>query len=106
VIDVPHGEPPAVPASRADLTLLVAGPAVEPALAAAASRSLARVCSRSPLVVAWGGDPGPWEGVADVLLPRAPAAARLARAGVPVAGRLGRGFAELGARLLVARCRV
>jgi hypothetical protein len=102
VMEVPHGEPPAVPASVADLSLLVAGPAVEPALAAAAAQSLARVCARSPLVVVWGGHRDRWEGVADVLLPRAPGAARLARAGLPVAGPLGRGLAELSGRVRMA----
>jgi hypothetical protein len=106
VIEVPHGEPPAVPASVADLTLLVAGPAVEPALAAAAAQSLARTCVRSPLVVAWGGDPDAWEGSADVLLPSAPGAARLARGGLPVAGPLGRGLVELAGRIRVAGQRV
>src|SRR5205823_3331171 len=42
VLDVPHGSPPALAASAADLTVLVASPEVEQALAAVVAASLAR----------------------------------------------------------------
>jgi hypothetical protein len=98
VIEVPHAEPPAVAASLADTLLLVAGPAVEPTLAAAAARSLARVSRCPPEVAAWGVDPAAWEGVADADLPAAPGEARLIRAGIPVRGALSRALEPLISR--------
>jgi hypothetical protein len=92
VIEVPHGEAPERTASRADLVVLVAGPAVEPALALAVTRNLERICPKVPMVVAWGGEPGRWDGVADLVLPTAPVAARLVRAGFPAPGGLGGGL--------------
>ena len=95
VIEVPHAEPAAVAASIADKLLLVAGPVVEPALAAAAARSLASVSRRSPKVALWGGESAAWDGVIDLALPTAPGEARLIRAGIPVRGRLSRALESL-----------
>lgn len=99
VIEVPHGASAAVAASLAEVVVLVAGPAVEPALAAAAARSLAAVSRRSPLVAMWGTDPDRWAGIAEIVLPTAPLAARAARRGLPAPGPLGRALEALGDRV-------
>jgi hypothetical protein len=90
-----------VSAALADIALLVATPALEPALAAASSDCLERVGAR-PLVVlnrAQPPDPGDpkagWEGRAHVLLPESRVAAQLALGGREPRGELGRAVAEL-----------
>ncbi|MBX5469943.1 MAG: hypothetical protein IRZ21_08600 [Thermoleophilaceae bacterium] len=102
VVDVADAVSPRAAASLADAVVLVASPGAEPALAALSSRSLARV-GPEPLVVLNGHDgaePDPrWSPHADILLPRSPAAARIAAAGHEPAGALGAALRELAERI-------
>lgn len=95
VIEVPHGQPAAVAVSLAHAVIVVAGPAVEPALAVAATNSLAGISRCFPLVAAWGPEPARWDGVADLVLPTAPMAARLVRRGLVSPGALARALEAL-----------
>jgi len=88
-------------ASVADRVVLVASPAVEPALATAVAASVSRVAAR-PLVVlsrAPGGEgSGSWSARADLVVPEARAGAQLALGGRDPRGALGRALCELADR--------
>jgi hypothetical protein len=101
VLDADSVAAAGAPASVADRVVLVAAPAVEPALAAVVAASLERV-GPEPIVALNRApdDPDPaggnsWEGRADVILPTSHAAARLALAGRGAAGAFGAAIAEL-----------
>lgn len=105
VIDVAHGEPAGVAASVADHAVLVASPAVEPALATAVAASLARIGPPPAVVLnrAAEGDAGRerWSGRATALVGRSVAGARMALAGRNPRGALGAGLAEIAAACAV-----
>lgn len=89
-------------ASVADVTLLVAAPHVEPALARVLAASLARV-GPQPLVVlnrapATEPEAPAWRGRAEVSVPLSQAAARLALSGRGAGGAFGVAIAELADR--------
>jgi hypothetical protein len=99
VFDVGHGRAAGVAVSLADHVLLVASPAVEPALATVVAASLARV-GPAPRVVLNGGAPGTgepdrWDGRVDASLEHSPLGARLALAGRDARGSLGTDLADL-----------
>lgn len=101
VLDAEGADAAGAAASVADRVVLVATPAVEPALAAVLAASLARV-GPQPIVVlnraAEGQDSATWsswEERADVTLPLSHAAARLALAGRGAGGAFGAAIAAL-----------
>jgi hypothetical protein len=99
VIDVGHGEPAGVAVSIADHAILVAAPAVEPALAAAVAASLARIGPPPEVVLNRAGpedtDIERWNGRTMALVGRSGTGARLALAGRSPRGALGEGVAEI-----------
>lgn len=94
VLDVPHGRPAGVPLALADHVVLVASTDVEPALAAVAAASMARV-GPPPLVAVNRdlGEPGEaadrWASRADLVIAESRAGARLALSGRDHRGALG-----------------
>jgi hypothetical protein len=99
VLDVEHGRPPQGPAALADHVVLVAAPAVEPALA-----DVVRDCLTpdgiTPLVLNRAFEDGSWRGRGGVRVGEARLGARLVLAGRDPTPALARPIAEL-ADLLV-----
>ena len=95
VFDVTYGEAPGVPASLADHVLLVASPAVEPALATVVAQSLARIGPEPRVVVNRAEEPGSWAERAAFVLADSRPGAQLALAGRQPRGRLSATLAEL-----------
>lgn len=95
VFDVTYGGAPGVPASLADHVLLVASPAVEPALATVVAASLSRIGPEPRLVLNRAEEPGPWAERADFLLAESRAGAQLALAGRQPRGRLSRDLVQV-----------
>ena len=85
-------------AALADHVVLAASSRVEPALARVARTSLARIGPEPLVVLNRASRPGPFDGVADLLLPDARMGAQLAHAGRDPRGELGRAIAELADR--------
>jgi hypothetical protein len=100
VLDVGHGQAPEVPCALADMTVLVAAPAVEPALADVVAASLARGADRPAIVLNRAAEPGAWAGRDVLAVGEARLGARLALAGRDPTPGLARPIAEL-ADLLV-----
>lgn len=90
-------DPASAPAAAAvaDHVLVVAASDGEPALAEVVAAALARVGPEPIVVLNRARDLGAWTGRASVVLPDAPAGARLARAGREPLGALGKAIAEL-----------
>jgi hypothetical protein len=95
VLDVEHGRPPQGPVALADVTVLVAGLDVEPALADVVAQSLARDGVAPPLVVNRAADPASWARRGALLIGEARLGARLALAGRDPTPGLARPIAEL-----------
>jgi hypothetical protein len=95
VLDGGHTAVGGAPAALADHVVLVASPRVEPALASVAGASLARVGPAPLLVLNRASGLGPFEGIAELLLPDSRMGAQLAHAGREPRGELGRAIAEL-----------
>jgi hypothetical protein len=100
VLDVGHGQAPEAPCALADMTVLVAAPAVEPALADVVAASLARGADRPAIVLNRAAEPGAWAGRDVLAVGEARLGARLALAGRDPTPGLARPIAEL-ADLLV-----
>lgn len=91
VADWPHGRPVSEAAALGAQVVLVAGPAVEPSLAAAVAAAVPGalvVLNRAGALDDWAGSP-------DVVVPDARIAARLALAGRPARGRFGAAIARI-----------
>ena len=99
VLDAGHEAVGGSPAAVADRLVVVATPRVEPALAAVACASLARIGSDPVIVLNRMRPAESWEGGAAVELAESRVGARLALAGREPRGDLGRG-AEALARLV------
>jgi hypothetical protein len=82
-------------ASVLDRVVLVASPALEPALAAAVAQTIADVAAPPVVAVNRASDHGPWLLHADVLVPDSRVGARLALAGREPRGWLGRAVGQL-----------
>jgi hypothetical protein len=78
-----------------DRVVLVASPALEPALAAAVGETIANVAEPPVIAVNRAPDQGPWLMHADVLVPDSRVGARLALAGREPRGWLGRAVEQL-----------
>jgi len=78
-----------------DRILLIASPRLEPALAAAVAETIAAVGEPPVVAVNRACDQGPWLVHADVLVPDSRVGARLALAGRPARGWLGRAVGQL-----------
>ena len=99
VLDLPADGSAAGAARACDRVVVVASPAQEPPLADA----VAYVLGGEPIkVLNRAGDPGPWQGRADVVIPDARIAARAAVVGARPLGALGAAIAELADRLETA----
>ena len=98
VIDVPHGGDASEPASLADVVVLVAGGATEPALAAVVGAALVHSGPEPLLVVSRPSEDCPWQGRGDFELPDARLASRIALAGREPPGSLGAAIAQLADR--------
>ena len=100
VIDGGSAEVGGAPASVADHVLLVATPALAPALADVVAACLSRAGPPPLVVLNRGREGGPehWQARADVVLPDSRLAARLALAGREPPGGLGDAVAELAER--------
>lgn len=85
-------------AALADHVVLVASTRVEPALATVARTTLARIGPEPLVVLNRAAQAGPFEGVAELLLPDSRLGAQLAHAGRDPRGALRRAIAELGDR--------
>ena len=86
----------AIDAARVlDRVVLVAAPAVEPALAAAVAETIAAVAQPPVIAVNKAADHGPWLVHADVLVPDSRVGARLALAGREPRGWLGKAVEQL-----------
>lgn len=97
VLDLPPDGSAAAAARLADRVAIVAAGSGEPALAAA----VALVLGGEPLTVANRiGEPGAWEGRADVYIPDSRIAARAAPMGTRPLGPLGAAIAELADALV------
>jgi hypothetical protein len=92
VLDVGHGTPPEVAVALADQVLLVASPAVEPALAEVAAETLAK---RPLVVLNRAAEPEGWRRGPDALVPDSRVAATLALAGRDPIGPLATAVAGL-----------
>ena len=95
VIEIEPGSPALDAAPVVDRMLLVASPALEPALAGAVAETIAAVAEPPLVVVNRALDHGPWLMRADMLVPDSRLGARLALAGLEPRGWLGRSIAEL-----------
>jgi hypothetical protein len=103
VLDVGEPGQAAVAASLADAVVLVAGPAVEPALATVVEQSLCRIGPEPVVVLNRDRDADAcWNDRCVLRLPEARMGAQLALAGREARGDLGRAIAQL-ADLVVAR---
>jgi hypothetical protein len=98
VIDVPHGGDAGAAAALADVVVLVAGPAVEPALAAVVGAALAGAGTEPLLVVSRPGEGVDWSGSEAIVLPDARLASRLALAGREPPGALGAALGRIADR--------
>lgn len=98
VLDCGCGPAPALAASLADRTVLVASPAVQPALAAVAAAAVARHGPEPVVVLNRSAGGRAWEGRAALELPESRASARLALAGRHPPGAFGAAVAELADR--------
>lgn len=95
VMEVEPGSPAIEAAGALDRIVLVASPALEPALAEAVAETIA-AAGRAPLVVVNRAlDHGPWLMRADVLVPDARLGARMALAGLDPRGWLGRSIGQI-----------
>jgi hypothetical protein len=104
VLDVGDPADAAVAASLADAVVLVAGPAVEPALAAVVSQSLSRVGPEPVVVLNRDREADErWNGRCTLRLPDARMGAQLALAGREARGELGRAVARLADLVAVAQ---
>jgi hypothetical protein len=81
VLDVPHGCAPEAPFALADAAVLVATPAVEPALADVIAASLTRDGAAPAIVLNRAADLGAWSNRGALEIPEARLGARLALAG-------------------------
>ena len=95
VMEVEPGSTALEAAAVLDRVVLVASPALEPALAAAVAQTLADVAERPVVAVNRASDHGPWLLRADVLVPDSRVGARLALAGREPRGWLGRAVGQL-----------
>ena len=95
VMEVEPGSAALEAAGVLDRVVLVASPALEPALAAAVAQSLADVAAPPVIAVNRATDHGPWLLQADVLVPDSRVGARLALAGREPRGWLGRAVGQL-----------
>lgn len=95
VVDGGYGASAASLTSIADHVVLVAGPSVEPSLAAVMAASLARIGPEPFVVVNRVDEPGRWEERPGLLLPSSRLAARRAAAGRPAGGALGAGVTQI-----------
>ena len=99
VLDVAHGRPPESAVALADATVLVAAPAVEPALADVVAASLSRG-RELPVVLNRAVELGDWAGREFIPVGEARLGARLALAGRDPTPGLARPIAELADRLV------
>jgi hypothetical protein len=99
VLDVEHGGPPEGPLALADAAVLVATPAIEPALADVVAASLSRG-EALPIVLNRAVELGAWEGREVLAVGEARLGARLALAGRDPTPGLARPIAELADLLL------
>jgi hypothetical protein len=99
VLDVAHGRPPEGPIALADATVLVASPAVEPALADVVAASLARGDEPPLVVLNRAVEPERWDARDALLVAESRLGARLALAGRDPTPGLARPIAELADRL-------
>ena len=95
VMEVEPGSAALEAAGVLDRVVLVASPALEPALAAAVAQSLADVAGPPVIAVNRASDHGSWLLHADVLVPDSRVGARLALAGREPRGWLGRAVGQL-----------
>ena len=95
VMEVEPGSPALEAAAVLDRVVLVASPALEPALAAAVAQTVAEVAKPPVIAVNRASDHGPWLLHADVLVPDSRVGARLALAGREPRGWLGRAVGQL-----------
>jgi hypothetical protein len=100
VLDVGHGEPPEGPVALADRVVLVAAPAVEPALAEVVAASLSRDGETPRVVLNRAIEAGPWAGRDVLAVGEARLAARLALAGRDPTPGLARPIGELADALV------
>ncbi|MFN2617880.1 MAG: hypothetical protein ABR581_12280 [Thermoleophilaceae bacterium] len=98
VIDAGSTEVGGVPLAVADHLLLVAGPRLEPALAAVTATCLARAGPEPLVVLNRAPEEEPWSGRAQLRLPDSRMGAQLALAGRAPRGALGYAVAELADR--------
>lgn len=102
VMEVEPGSPALDAAAELDRIVLVADPALEPALADAVAETIAAVGAPPLVVVNRALDHGPWLTNADLLVPDSRLGARMALAGREPRGFLGKSIAHL-ADLCAAR---
>lgn len=95
VMEVEPGCPALEAARVLDRILLVASPALEPALAAAVAETIAAVAEPPIVAVNRATDHGPWLVNADVLVPDSRVGARLALSGREPRGWLGKAVEQL-----------
>ena len=95
VMEVEPGSAAIDAARLLDRLVLVASPALEPALAAAVAQTIVRVAEPPLVAVNRAFDHGPWLVQADVLVPDSRVGARLALAGREPRGWLGRAVKQL-----------
>jgi hypothetical protein len=95
VMEVGAGSTALEAAGVVDRIVLVASPALEPALAAAVAQTIADVAEPPLIAVNRARDHGPWLLQADVLIPDSRVGARLALAGREPRGWLGRAVGQL-----------
>jgi hypothetical protein len=95
VLDVPHGRAPEAPVALADAAVLVATPAVEPALADVIAASLTIDGAAPAIVLNRAVDLAAWSGRAALEIPEARLGARLALAGRDPTPGIARPVADL-----------
>jgi hypothetical protein len=95
VLDVRHGDPPESAVALADATVLVASPAVEPALADVVAATLARADATPPVVLNRAVELDAWSGRRPITIGDARLGARLALAGRDTTPGLARPIADL-----------
>jgi hypothetical protein len=100
VLDVEHGRPPQSPFALADAAVLVAGPAVEPALADVVAASLTRDGVAPTIVLNRALDPEEWSGRDVLVVGEARLGSRLALAGRDPTPGLARPIGDLADALV------
>jgi hypothetical protein len=100
VLDVPHGRAPEAPFALADAAVLVATPAIEPALADVIAASLTRDRTAPAIVLNRAADVGTWAGRGALEIPEARLGARLALAGRDPTPAIARPIADLADALV------